>query len=471
MQPAVLQQLLQHLPDLLLAACSDNRMHVFVNLAALAAVVAAHEEEQGNLQPQQLQPVLQALVQSASAGTGGRAMSVIYQLMRNAQVRVQLCEQAATQLPALLDVMDRSWAACTAVLQITSAAYHSTALQQALREHAGEALAALQQQLDGVIKAAQSNDNALFIDSCRLTVNNIQYTLLWLLWESNGGQAAAAAGGAGIEQEMAAGLLLQAAVGAAAAAAGADFIRELGNALLLSAGCTLHWPPHNVQLLQHPALLDCMLMLATRLDSAAFAMLFVSRIVAASEEAALLLSPQRMQHMAAAVEALAAGSEQLRQQQGPGGAGSGTHCHMYKSLVKLLQCMTPLSASRKGLLVLTPHAQVLQTAAAALQHELSEDALFWMRLDSQQVLACRQWAEQTAATAVTAMQETTAEHAEAVRLQRWTLFHHIAPAYGADMRAFAVAMNRFVRATARVEHLQQLLLPAGVVAGAEGLAA
>jgi hypothetical protein len=236
--------------------------------------------------------------------------------------------------------------------------------------------------------------------------------------------------------------------------------------MLLPLGCTLHWPPHNVQLLQHPGLLDCMLMLATRLDSAAFAMQFVSRIVAASEEAAVLLLPQRMQLVAAAVEALATRSEQLRQQQGPGGAASGRHFLAYKSLVQLLQCMTPLSASRQGLLVLAPHAQVLQSAAAALQHALPAEALRRTGLRFQQVLVCMQWAEQTAAAAVSALQETTAEYAAAAQRQRWILIENVAPMYGSDRRAFAVAMNGFVRASVPVEHLEQLLDLAGVVAGA-----
>jgi hypothetical protein len=334
MQQAVLQRLLQHLPGLLLTACRKHGMRMFVDQAALAAVVAAHAAEQGSLQPQQLQPVLQSLVHSVDAGTASAARSVIRQLMLDAQVRVQLCEQAATQLPALLGVMDRSWATWTAILDITAAAYYSAALQQALQEHAGEVLAALQQQLAEMMEAPRTNG----ADPWRLVLPEIKHSLLWLLWDSHSVQAIARAG---IE-------------------------RDMGAALLLPPGCTLWilWPPHNVQLLQHPALLDCMLMLATRVDSAAFAMQFVSRIVAASEEAAVLLSPQRMQLVAAAVEALATGAEQLRQQQRPGEAGSFRLCTVYKSLVQLLQCMFPLSASRQGLLALEPHAQVLQTAAA-----------------------------------------------------------------------------------------------------------
>jgi hypothetical protein len=73
-----------------------------------------------------------------------------------------------------------------------------------------------------------------------------------------------------------------------------------------------------------------------------------------------------------------------------------------------------------------------------------------------------QWAEQATAAAVSALQETKAEYAEAARRQRWILFDDVAPAYGIDRRAFAEAMDGFVRATARVEHLEQLLLLAGV---------
>jgi hypothetical protein len=200
-------------------------------------------------------------------------------------------------------------------------------------------------------------------------------------------------------------------------------------------------------------------------------MLFVSRIEAASEESAVLLSPQRMQLVAAAVEALAADSEQVRQKQGPGGAESGRHFYGYKSIVQLLQCMTPLSASREGLLVLASHAELLQTAAAALQNALSAEALRWMRLRFREVMDCKQWAEQTAAAAVSALQETKAEYAEAIRRQRWVLTRDVAPVYGDDIRTFDVALDGFVRVSSRVEHLQQQLLLAGVVAGTEGLQA
>jgi hypothetical protein len=229
---------------------------VLVDLAAIAAVVAAHEAEQGSLQPEQLQPVLQSLVQSVDGGTASSAMSVIGHLMRSgsAQVRVQLLEQAATQLPALLAAMNRNWATSTAILQMTAAAHHSKALRQALHEHAGEAMEALQQLLDGMKQAAlgqaRSNggdDDYERMDPWRFLVSDMKCSLLWLLWEPNDGHAAAAAA---------------AAAGAAAAgfaAAPAGFARELGNELMLPTGCTLQCghPPHNAQLLQHPALLDC----------------------------------------------------------------------------------------------------------------------------------------------------------------------------------------------------------------------
>jgi hypothetical protein len=433
MPQAVLQQLLQHLPGLLAAACCSRRMPLPVNLARLAAAATAYGAEQGTLQPEQLQPVLQSLVQSVDARTALKTGAVIAQLTNNEHVRVQLYEQAATQLPALLQTLEKPWHyPGPPALRITAAAYRSASLRQALRENAGQVLAALRQLLDSIVKKPE-----IYLTACGPAVRDIMHTLQWMLWEPVDGQAPAAA--------------------AAAAGPGIE-VGEMG------AVPQLLWPPHNVQLLGQPELLDCMIVLAGHMDSAAFAMRFVSRIVAASEEAAVLLAPRRMQLVAAAVGMLAAGLEQLRQQQAPGDEGSGPHGRAYRSLVQLLQCMAPLSARREGLLVLAPHVQALRHAAAALQHGVSEHALQQMRLTQQQVIACRQWAEQTPAAAAAALQETTAQHAAAIFRQESILIENVAPAYG-EPRAFAVALNGFVRAAARVEHLQQLLLLAGVEAG------
>jgi hypothetical protein len=185
------EQAATQLSGLLLAACRNIRGGL-EGASDLAAAVAAHETEQGNLQPEQLQPVLQALVQSTDEGTASAASRVVRKLMRNAQVRVKLCEQAANQLPALLAVTNLSRAASTAVLEIAAAAVDSAALRQALHLHAGEALAALQQLLRDVLKEAPRNN---LLDPWQVVVHDIKGTLLWLLWESNGGQAAAAAAG------------------------------------------------------------------------------------------------------------------------------------------------------------------------------------------------------------------------------------------------------------------------------------
>jgi hypothetical protein len=244
-------------------------------------------------------------------------------------------------------------------------------------------------------------------------------------------------------------------------------VADMGQYFVLPPGCEdLYWPPHNLQLLVQPELLDCMIVVASRMDSAAFAMEFVRRIVAESDGGAVLQAPQRMQLVAATVEALAAGLEQSRQKHGQAAEIVSDHfCNACRSLVQLLQCMAPLSVRREGVLVLVPHAQALQHAAAALRHDLSSNALYHMELTQQQVVACSQWAQQTAAATVVALQATTAQYAEAAFRQRCILIDDVAPMYGADPRAYAVAMNKFVCAAVRVEQLQQLLLLAGVEAG------
>jgi hypothetical protein len=258
-----------------------------------------------------------------------------------------------------------------------------------------------------------------------------------------------------------------------------------------------------MQLLSQPELLDCMLVLASRMDSVSFAMQFISRIAAASEGAAILVARQRMQLVAAAVEALLQGLERWKQQQQqmelvqqqvavaaapaaaaqddadsgdesddddddwpwPAPAEPAAERSAYNAVVQLLQCMMPLSDRRQGLLVLAPHAQVLQAAAAMLQYVMSPEALRLMRLTVRQVAACRQWAEHTSAAAAAALQQTKAEYADAILRHRCILIEYVAPVF-ADSCAFAAALIKFVAATSLVEQLEQQLLLAGVEVGA-----
>ncbi|KAF6263921.1 hypothetical protein COO60DRAFT_1634841 [Scenedesmus sp. NREL 46B-D3] len=254
----------------------------------------------------------------------------------------------------------------------------------------------------------------------------VKQTLVWVLWEPAVGQLEAAAG----------------------------LRDEISVEVPLPAGCTLHWPPGNVQLLDQPELLECMLVLAARTDSVMFALKCVKRVVAASVGApwlspsacrAWLLQSQcslqvlrrlQQQQVAGATGGAAEAAEQdgkvSEDEAGDVEAGAVTLASdaerlAYISFVQL-QCIAPMSSSRGGLLVLAPHAHVLRQAAALLQRAPAAEALQLMQLTVQQVAASKRWARQAVAAAAAALEETKAQHADAAREMRCIITENVAPA-------------------------------------------
>jgi hypothetical protein len=152
-QAEVLQQLGEHLEWLLSNVCSDR----FPQLSGAAAAAVAHAEKQ-----LQLQQILQALLQpsytcgeapdTAAAGTATGAVAAaaaavarVKQLLQRGHTRALLCHLAAQQLPSLLQAAASDLDVAVAVFEITYQANNTAALRRAMREHAGEVLAAVHQ--------------------------------------------------------------------------------------------------------------------------------------------------------------------------------------------------------------------------------------------------------------------------------------------------------------------------------------
>jgi hypothetical protein len=316
-------------------------------------------------------------------------VGVIKELLSDDEVCLQLCNQAAAQLPALLAaIQGRKYSSVKAVLHITAAADCSASLRQAMRQYAAQVLAAVQH-------VAQVQDRSQLYEAAKRTI-------LWLLCNPASDQPAAAA----------------AAVGNIDGDDAAAFIVKLAHEAQVPAA-HLQWPPVNIQLLQQPEFLDSMLQLVSGPTS--FALLFLERSVAAQGGAAVLATSQRMQRIAAAAEAFLQAVQHAAQPPSPPRQAEGyyarlaaAHAHLIeqkgkdglRSAVQLLEFASAMFTSKKGLIGLAAHTDMLQKAAAVLQLVPAAWMSAFRMPSEQQVAACMEWAEATAAAAAVALQET-----------------------------------------------------------------
>jgi hypothetical protein len=397
------------------------------------------------------------LLQYSSEGRESRSwlLGVLVELLSHAEVGLQLCDKAAMQLPDLLDTAQysSSYITAAAVMHITAAAAGSDSLRHALRQHAAQVLAVVQRPVNARRRISMK---------LRRYHAAVIHTILWMLWDPVFDEPAAA----------------PAAAAEAAAVAVADFLAKLALEARVPAG-HLQWPPVNMQLLQRPEFLDCMLALLS--GPTPFAVLFLERIVALQGGAAVLATPQRMQRIAEAAEVLVQALQraappppQQQQQQGAFQAGwAAAEAHLLaqegkealRSVVQLLEFCMAMFANRQGLLALAPHTDMLQRAAAALQLVPAAWSSGRRLPTEEQVAACRNWAEGTAATAAAALQEAEEEYAEAYKKLTYVLVHELAPAR-AQPRSFIKAAYKFGAVASRVVELQQLLVLAGAVPAA-----
>ncbi|WIA34049.1 hypothetical protein OEZ86_012428 [Tetradesmus obliquus] len=318
------------------------------------------------------------------------------------------------------------------------------AVRQELRQHAAQVLAAVQASAERREAAAA----ATFWKA------DFRYSLLWLLWEPDFPRPFAGAAPEGITSGL-----------------GCDLARQVD----LPPGCSLRWLPGSSQLMHQPQLLDCMLALAGCSGYTSFARPFVKRILDAQGDAALLATLQRMRRVAVAAEAYLQALEPAVRKLQSGerfGAPPG-----YGHTMQLLQWMKPMSGSRRGLMALAPHTQLLSRVAAVLQFTPADWEAKWFEdgteLSAQKVAACKKWLEETAAAAATASRETKEQYPEARRKMMDALVNEVAPVY-AELRGsgeqqqdvqhkfVTAAVEAGVLASCVAEH-EELLQLAGVV--------